>query len=256
MAKSRTYQWLNFLGLAFVLTMNTLANTLPINGQTTGEVSAKYENLFVPAGYTFSIWGLIYLLLLIFAIAQARGLFGQRPAPAATDRIGIWFFLSCLANGLWILAWHYERLELSLAIMLFLLFSLIVIYRRLSREGVISSASEKWTFALPFSVYLGWISIATIANTAALLTGAAWDGGFLSPSVWTAVVLLTGTLLGMWFLLRWQDVAYALVIIWAFAGILVRRSQLDDTTNLIIIVPLALGLGILSFLSLRQLARR
>ena len=156
---------LNMVGFLGTVIVNGLANALPINNKTTGELSDQYPNLFVPSGLTFSIWGVIYILLAIFVIyglviAIRKG----SEKSCFIDNIGILFFISCLANIGWIFAWHYEVLPLSLVLMLILLGSLITIYLklRISKSG--STTTEKYLVHLPFSIYLGWITIATIVG--------------------------------------------------------------------------------------------
>jgi hypothetical protein len=246
---------LNILSLILVLVVNVLADALPFNGRTTGEVSAKYGNLFVPAGFTFSIWGLIYLLLIGFAVYQSRGLFrkeGKQEDYLA--QIGPWFAISCLANALWLAAWHYEQLALSVLVMLALLSSLLVIYVKLQRSGASTGPGEKWLVRLPFSVYLGWVSIATIANVAAWLTALNWNGFGIAPDVWAGLMLIVGAALGLWMLQRRSDVPFALVVAWAFFGILSQR-QAEGNASLFIFLPLIAGLAsilTISVLRLRQ----
>lgn len=220
MAREKWLSLLNIIGFILVITLNGLANALPINGRNTGELSALYPNLFVPAGYVFSIWGLIYLGLLIFIILQARGLFQSGPlrSPAAAS-LGPWFFLSCLANAGWILAWHYEKVLLSLGIMLLILFSLIQIYQ-ITKGNARLSLGER----LPFSIYLGWICIATIANTTAFLVDVNWSGWGLSEVVWTIIMTSIGALLALAFLWLRNDIMYAAVVVWAFIGIINRYT--------------------------------
>jgi translocator protein len=166
-------QVLNVLAFILVVAVNGLANSLPINNQTTGAVSDKYPVLFTPAGYVFSIWGLIYLGLLAFVIYQA--LPGQRNNPRL-ERVGYWFFWSCIFNSIWIFLWHYELMLWSVLVMGGLLVSLIMVYLRLETGRSRVAAVEMFLARLPFSIYLGWISVATIANVSVLLFTLGWDG--------------------------------------------------------------------------------
>ena len=168
MTRSRyAFPALNTVGLILVLALNGLANALPINGVTTGGVSDRYANLFTPAGLTFSIWGLICLLLTAFVVYGWVAARGDRDS--FSGGVGPWFFVSCLANSGWILAWHYRLLPLSLVLMLVLLGSLLAVYLRLGIGLTGVSRHERLLVHLPFSVYLGWITVATIANVAVLL---------------------------------------------------------------------------------------
>lgn len=219
---TKTLQVLNILGLLLVLLFNYLANALPVGGRTTGEVAAIFDNLFVPAGYAFTIWGLIYLLLIVFVVRQARGLFGRKEAPAYVDRIGPWFFVSCLANALWILTWHNLQVILAMLLMLIILGSLLSIYLRLD----ISYPQPEVPFfvRLPFSVYLGWITVATIANAAALLVYLEWNAFGIPEPVWTVNVIGVAALIGVFIVRRRLDVPFVLVLLWALFAILVRRE--------------------------------
>jgi translocator protein len=166
-------QVLNILTFILVVGVNGLANSLPINNQTTGEISDNYPVMFTPAGYVFSIWGLIYLGLLGFVIYQA--LPAQRDNPRL-DRVGYWFVWSCIFNSIWIFLWHYELMLWSVLVMLGILVSLILVYLHLEIGRNRVPLGESLLARLPFSIYLGWISVATIANVSVLLYDLGWDG--------------------------------------------------------------------------------
>ncbi len=247
---------LNTVGLALTLTVNALANILPINGVTTGAVSDRYDNLFVPAGYTFSIWGLIYLLLTIFVVYDWMSARKGDPNSSFDGRISIWFFVSCLANAGWILAWHHGLLPLTLVLMLVLLGCLLAVYLRLG-IGVRSVSRGELSFVhLPFSVYLGWITVATIANVAALLTSIHWDGLGLSPQFWTVSVIAVATALALAMALRRRDVFFCLVVDWAFTGILVKRLGDSTAPDQAVVIAIIAALVIVSAAIIFQIARR
>ena len=166
---------LNLIGFLGTVIVNGLSSALPINDKTAGELSDQYPNLFVPAGLTFSVWGVIYILLAIFVIYGLITAIKNTQKSSFMENVGVLFFISCLANVGWIFAWHYEILPLSLALMLLLLGSLITIYLRLRIGKSDSTRIEKYLVHLPFSVYLGWITIATIANVTALLVDINWN---------------------------------------------------------------------------------
>jgi hypothetical protein len=222
MNKNGLAQWVNVLAVVTTIGVNGLANALPLNGQTTGEISDRFQVYFVPAGYVFSIWGLIYLGLLLFAVYQA--LPSQRDN-ARLGRVRGLFTLSCAANVAWLFLWHYERFPLTLLAMLSLLLVLILIYWRLEigRDGV--PVAEKWFVRVPFSVYLGWITVATIANVTSVLDYWNWDGWGISPEAWAIIMLVAGTGLASAMGFTRGDVAYMLVVVWAFVGIAFKQAD-------------------------------
>jgi len=221
MKKDVLRQSVNLLGVVVTLVINGLANALPLNGQTTGEISDRFQVYFVPAGYVFSIWGLIYLGLIAFAVYQA--LPAQRDNPRLR-RMGYLFTLSCLANVAWLFLWHYERFPLTLVAMLALLLLLIAIYLRLDIGRTRVPGAEKWLVEIPFSLYLGWITVATIANVTSVLDYLNWSGWGISPEAWAVIMLLAATGIASAVSLTRADVAYMLVILWAFAGIAVKQA--------------------------------
>lgn len=249
--------FLNLIGFLAVIVSNTLAVLLPLNNKTTQALSDKYANLFVPAGLTFSIWGVIYILLGIYTVYQMVIAF--KPAAQKRDfidRIGIWFFISCIFNTGWIFAWHYEVMWLSLVIMLLLLASLLVIYLRLGtgrREDV--SNNEKGLVHLNFSIYLGWITVATIANVTAFLVKYGWNRFGLDEQFWTVVVIAVGILITLGMIFIRNDIFHSLVVIWAFAGILIKRLADPATPALLIITITIAGIAVLAVSMIIQIIR-
>lgn len=216
---------ITILTYLIMIAVNALANILPINGLQTGDVSDLYPNLFAPAALTFAIWGLIYLLLLGFTLYQA-GLFQQylnREKKELLRKIQILFSVSSLANAAWIFSWHYLLIPLSTVLMLILLVCLILI--NLTTRGQRFTFGEKLLIRLPFSVYFGWITVATIANTTTMLVFWDWDGFGIQEPIWTIAVLLVGLLIGGATALRQKDPAYLLVLIWAYAGIYLKHTS-------------------------------
>ncbi len=216
-------QLLNILAFVAMITVNALANILPIAGKQTGELSAQYPNLFVPAGFTFSIWGLIYFLLLCFTLYQARGLFcSDADSSRIPDKIRELFFITCILNISWILAWHYELVLISVIIMLCLLSCLIIIYLRLKIGIEKPLKTEKIMMHIPFSVYLAWITVASIANITAFLVYIEWNRFGMSELFWFITMISICTIIGLITLYRRRDIFFCLVIIWSFVGILLR----------------------------------
>lgn len=200
--------------------VNYLANALPINGLQTGEISDRFDVLFVPAGYVFSIWGLIYLGLIGYSVYQA--LPAQRSTPVLRA-IGPLYLLTAAANITWIFLWHYEQFLLTVPVMLLLLGTLIAIYARLTTFSPQSQA-ERWLIRVPFSIYLGWITVATVANATSVLDFLNWGGWGIAPVVWFGIILAVATAIGAAFAWLRRDVAYVAVLVWAFAGIAVKHS--------------------------------
>jgi len=222
------YQIGNFLAVIFTIIVNALANILPINGKYTGELSDAIPNLFVPSGITFSIWGVIYFLLIIFAVYQARDLFKkEKISMPYLEKISYFFILASISNIIWIVLWHYQEINLSLLAMLVLFISLMAIYLRLNIGKEKVSLKEKLCIHLPFSVYIGWITVATIANVTAVLVTNNFDGLGISEATWTILIIAIATLLTIILLLKRKDIAYSLVIIWALLGIYLKRSTID-----------------------------
>jgi translocator protein len=218
-------QIVNILSFLAVIVVNTLASTVGINGRLTGAISDGFPNLFVPAGLTFSIWGVIYLLLLLFTIAQARGLFSAgQDGPEQTRKIGWLFAFSSAANVAWLLLWHYELVGISVLAMAVILGSLLAVYVRLGTGRTRAGSLERWLFRVPFSVYLGWITVATIANVTAFLVKVGWNGFGLHPEVWAVAVIIVAALITLVVLATRRDAGYGLVVLWALAGIVLERS--------------------------------
>jgi translocator protein len=201
--------------LAATIAVNTTANLLPLNGQTTGQVSGRYPVLITPPGYVFGIWSLIYTGLISYAVYQALP---SRRDNARLRRIAWPFVFSCAANAVWLILWHYNQTRLTIGVMVGLLLALITIDRRLGPASALPTADLIFA-RLPFSVYLGWISVATIVNAAVVLYDAEWDGAGLSPEAWTAAMLSVGAGLGAVKGAGQGDAAYPMVLAWAFAGV-------------------------------------
>ncbi|GKV64048.1 MULTISPECIES: TspO/MBR family protein [unclassified Sporosarcina] len=241
-----------------MIAVNALANILPINGQTTGEISDKYGNLFAPAGFTFAVWSVIYVLLALHVLYQL-GLFQKKHRSALLHPIGIYFCISSVLNAVWILAWHYEQLLLSVLIMLGMLVILIKINKLTHEYGL--SRREVFFVRIPFSVYFGWITIATIANITAYLVSIDWDSFGLAEVTWTIMILLTGAAIGILAILRLKDIAYGLVLIWAYYGIYSKHISISGfhgeypaiiTTILICLALIALSIVFIAFKKIRN----
>lgn len=249
--ESKSSSWLkraNVAAFALTLLVNGLASTALLNGKSTGSISDKYVTLITPAGYVFSIWGVIYILLFVFVAFQA--LPSQKGKPFQ-KQVGVLFLLSCFFNIVWIFLWQYEYITLSVPLMFALLASLIAIYLRLNIGKANVPTREKLTVHLPFSVYLGWITIASIADVAAALVSVSWDGFGISYETWAILVIVVALIIALMVTFTRRDVGYDLVIIWALVGIAAKQSANQNivtaTETGAIIVAIALLLSILVF---------
>lgn len=231
-------QWVNLLAIIAAFVINVYANISPPNGLSIGAISNRFFNevLIIPANYAFAIWGVIYLGLISFGIYQA--LPAQRQNPQLR-RGGYWIAVASLAQIVWVFVFLYRKFNLSLVAMLGILLPLIVLYLRLGIGTERVSKKHKWLVHIPLSIYLGWISVATIVNVAIALYSSGWNGWGLSPQLWTVILLIIGAVLGAIVLLRRPaDIAYPLVVVWAFIAIAVRQASQQ-----LIAIP-ALGLAI------------
>jgi len=216
MVKLLTPRLLALAAFVFMLVMNVLATALPLNGQATNEISDRYDTLFAPIGFTFAIWGVIYLLLGVYTVVQ---LVADNPVIRA---ITPWFIASSLLNGFWIVAWHYELLWLSALIIAALLWTLIAINKETTAER--TTLGSTVAIRIPFAVYFGWVTVATVANVSALLVQAGWSDGFvLSAETWTIVIVVVAAVIGSTTAWVNSSPSYALVLVWAFWGILSRH---------------------------------
>jgi hypothetical protein len=214
-------QVITILVTLITIILNILANALPFNNQGTGEISDRFDILFVPAGYVFAIWFFIYLGQIIFTVYQARS---DQQENELLNRIAPLYWVANVANNIWLILWHWEFFPLTLAAMLVILTSLIALYLQISKNGSPLSSTEKWLVKVPFSVYLGWISVATVANFSQVLFFTGWNGFGLSPVLWTLIMLAVATVLGFLMLWRENDIAYAAVLVWAFIGIGIAQA--------------------------------
>jgi hypothetical protein len=214
-----------------MIAVNVLANALPINGRTTGAISDAYQNLFAPSGLTFAIWGIIYLLLGAHVLYQL-GLFhspddkggaGDSRRVALLERVGVLFSLSSLANVAWILSWHYDLILLSTLLLTTMLVLLVLITRTILAADL--SPRDRALVRLPFSVYFGWLTVATIANITVWLVSIGWDGFGIPESIWAVAIIAVGAIIGTAVIVRDFDIAYGLVLVWAYLGIWIKHTS-------------------------------
>jgi hypothetical protein len=231
------------LSILATIVINALANALPINGQNTGEISDRFKVYFVPEGYVFSIWGVIYLGLIAYAIFQALPSQRENPRLRAT---GWWVVLGGLVNIAWIFLWHYEQFPLTIFGMLLLLVTLLITYLRLGIGKTTVKGAEKWAVRLPFSIYLGWITVATVANATSLLDYLKWDGFGIADETWMVIVLAAVLLIAVLMNFTRRDAAYSAVLLWALAGIGIKHAEVSAVA-----IPtwITFGLVALTFVS-------
>lgn len=246
---------ITFLGM---ITVNALANILPINGMTTGDISNMYQNLFAPTGITFSIWGLIYLLLGAYTLYQF-GLFGKGKINEKTiKKISFYFILTSIANMLWILAWHYNFILLSLVLIVTIFYYLIKIADIINKQEF--NIIERVCVCAPFTIYFGWITVATIANVTVFLVSINWDGLGISPVIWTMFILLVGTIIGILRMFKDVNPLYGLIFVWAYLGIWIKHTSPTGFDNMFpeiiytvisLIVLLLVGIGFVGYKKLK-----
>ncbi len=233
-------RFLNLIFFAGMIVMNYLANALPLNGKTTGGISDSFPNLFVPSGITFSIWGVIYLLLLVYCIIQFRA-----TNQVISVNIGWLFGISCILNALWIVFWHFGKLPLSMIVMVGMLVTLIYINLLIKElpAGIIKAS---------FGIYLGWICIAAIANAVALLVHYNWQGFGFSEEFWTIVMISAGALITILSILYFRNPFIGLSVIWAFTGIILKRHY--DYRS--IVITAVIGIVLLAIITVYEFIRK
>lgn len=224
-------KWLVTISYFVMLGTNAAAVLLPLNGLTTQEVSDSYPNLFAPAGVTFAIWSVIYLFLGVFVVYQwlsptPRSIFYSQKISRS---LRLTFIFSSILNSLWLLAWQYLYINLSIVIMLGLLAILIYINHLLAKLSF-----SKMSFVcvrLPFAIYFGWITIATIANITAFLVDKNIALFQNNQVLWTIIILLVGLVIISATIIRNQNIAYGLATLWAYYGILLKHQASDGWNN-------------------------
>ncbi|TKH44613.1 hypothetical protein C1I60_09050 [Paenibacillus terrae] len=223
MSRSHPFKWWNILAFIAVIVVNILASTLPIGGRSTAAVSNMYPTLLTPAGYAFSIWSVIYLLLGCFVVYQATSA-GQNKT--SVQSIGIFFILSCIFNIIWIFLWQYVYVELCVIVIILYLLSLAVVYVRTRTPQ--PTLGEMWFVKLPFSLNLGWVTVATIINITVALKKNEWSGWGISDTTWAIIILVVGTVLAIMVSFPYRDSIYPLVFVWAYVAIAIEHPSNEN----------------------------
>jgi benzodiazapine receptor len=247
-------KWANIIAFALTVVVNSLAgSTTLIGGVNTAQISDSNPTLITPAGYVFAIWGIIYVLLGVFVIFQALP---SQEEKEYTKKIGWLFVLSSIINIIWLFLWQYELLSLSVILMFMLLASLILIYIRLGIGKSPVPLREKLAVHVPFSVYLGWITIASIANVSVTLVSVNWNGFGISPEMWATLVVVVALVITLLVLATRRDIAYGLVIVWALIGIAVKQSGNQNIVTLTEASAIVILLALAATVLLSKLKRR
>lgn len=217
----RFFSYSAIIALSLAIGINILANIIPFNGRTTGEISDLFPVLITPASFTFLIWGVIYGFLILFVWYSMR----TTPSPQMAG-VHILFFVSSIANASWIITWHYGLLLLNLVLMLVLLFSLIRINESLILRPV-KDETQYWFERAPFQIYLSWICIATIINITAVLYAAHWNAFGFSPEFWSIVMIVLGSGILTISAFRYHSIPFLIIAVWAFLGIALKQHSLN-----------------------------
>lgn len=250
---------INWLLFVIVIATNALANILPINGYNTGQISAFYPNYFVPAGFTFSIWGIIYLLLLNYSISFTYFTVRKNTFPEIQkylDAITPYYWVTCVLNASWILAWHYLQVSASVLIMLAFLYCLIRVFLIMQKQATAIKPLYLFLLKTPFSVYLGWISVATIANITALLVSLKWNGFGVDPVYWTLTMISIAIVLSVYFITQFKNIAYPLVVVWALWGIKAAQGPKSELINQLTVIGILLIAALISSTAIRKVLRK
>ena len=248
---SKVLKWANIIAFISMVLVNGLAgSTTLLGGKNTAEISNANLTLITPAGYVFSIWGIIYFLLGVFVFFQALPSENEKKYHG---KIGWLFAFSSVINIVWLFLWQFEFLVFSVVLMFLLLACLISIYLRLDIGKSKVGLSEKIAVHLPFSTYLGWITIASIANVSVTLVSLEWDGFGISQLTWATVIVIIALLITILVLVTRKDIAFGLVLIWAFVGIAAGQSAnqsivtLTQASAIIVLITLVSSILISKF---------
>jgi hypothetical protein len=228
--KTRLLAIMNLIALGFQILLSYLVQVKSFSTQDVGQVSAKFDTVFTPAGITFAIWGLIYTSLFAFCLFHLYKSFSKGSSCQVnqdTQNIGWLFVINNISTGFWLIAWVNEQLLVSVVLMMIQLFTLI----RISIKAHISNPDRSVQTVIltqfPLSIYFGWICIASIANISAWLKFTGWNGMGISESFWVIILIGIATLLSLFIILVRRNLPFGFVILWALYGIVLKRKQVD-----------------------------
>ena len=226
--------------VAFNLILNGLAGAGILFGVQTGEVSDSIPTGVTPAGWAFGIWSVIFVGVLVFGIWQAR----PAARTARYDALAVPFILANVLNWLWQVPWSLRLFGLAAVVIVGILASLAWLYVRLDRMGM--STAERWALGVPIALFLAWLCVATPLNVTVALAAAGWTGG----TIWPPLLVLVVAAVGVALLRQTGDVAFALVLVWAYAAIYARNGAGDP------VLTGALAGGVVAFVVATVLAIR
>ena len=227
----KIYAVVNMVSVCMVVVINYLSQNQRWNGTTIGETSDRYDNLFTPAGYAFSIWGIIFLMLLAYSFFQIRRVFfSTKPSPFI-EQTGWWFSIANTLNALWVIAFIYDQISLSVVIMVGILYSLLKI--------VIKTNMERWDAPIPIiafvwwpiCIYAGWIAVATIANFSAFFVSLGRVGSELSQVVWTMIMITAAVLINILMVWLRNMREFSAVAVWALVAIFIRHREAYESIS-------------------------
>jgi hypothetical protein len=204
-----------------VILVNYASIAFKLGGLTTGQVADLYKIKFYPAGYAFSIWGLIYLGLCVFTVWQ---MLPAQKNNEKLDRIGMYYIYTSIGNITWIFLWQYQYPALSIISIVFMLVTLLAAYREIMTD---MTTNERLLVGIPFSLYTGWISVATIACISAGLFSVGWDGFGISDNIWAVIMMVVALLIVGFTVWKFRDWVWALVYIWAIVAIAMRFADIQ-----------------------------
>lgn len=240
----RVLQYLNMLSLIVAVFVNYYVNAKKVNVPSISEISSRYTTLLTPAGYAFSIWGLIYIALFVFVIYQLLDIFNKKIDNNFVKDIGWWFIVANIANAAWVIAFTHDQIGLSVVIMLIIFFSLlkVVLHTNMERwDAPVSIIGFLWW---PVSLYFGWITIALVVNIAAWLVSSGWTGAPFSPTLWAILVLLIVGSIFIAMIWKRSMREYASVGVWGIAAIAVKNW--DDAP---FVAYIAMAVAIIIFIN-------
>ncbi len=232
-------QILNIIFFGITMYFNYASATGVFNDTTQAMMSGKYDTLFTPAGYAFSIWGFIYLMVFGFVVYQSRSLFMTVRDDSFIERTGWWFILSCIANSAWCYLFVSDEILISTFVIFFMLFCLLQIVVRNAMELVDEPISVIVFLWWPFVIYSGWLTVACIANVTLYLTKIGWDGFGISPETWTIIMIAIATTINL--IVTWTRNMreFALVGAWAFIAIAVANTDSNETIKMVAYIAAA-----------------